>query len=104
MATIYSTRLAEGTAASGTSPTVYTVPSGATVVLRDISLAQTSGTPGLMAVALSGGTACFTVEASALYVTLHEEGRWVFNAGDGIIVDAVSGDTNYFLSGYLLVS
>jgi hypothetical protein len=104
VASIYSTRLAAGTQSSGSSSSVYTVPSGATVVLRDISLAQTSGTPGLMAVALSGGPACFTVEASALYVTEHEEGRWIFNAGDNIIVDAVSGDTNYFLSGYVLLS
>jgi hypothetical protein len=102
VAAIYSTRIAEGTASSGSSPVVYTVPAGNVLVLRDISLAQTSGTPGLMAVALSGGPAAYTVSASALYVTEHEEGRWVFNAGDEIVVDAVSGDTNYFLSGYLL--
>lgn len=104
MGAVYSVRFAEGVASSGSSPSVYTVPSGYAAVLRDISLAQTSGTPGLMAVALDGGPACFTVSAPALYVTLHEEGRWVFNPGDVIIVDAIAGDTNYFLSGYLLIA
>lgn len=102
MTSVYSHRFAAGDRSSGGSSTVYTVPDGFVAVLRDIAVTPTTGSGTTALINLSGVAIMFGRTLTGQYVTAHEEGRWVLNAGDAIEVQSVTGEFQYVLSGYLL--
>lgn len=104
MAAIYSTQLAAGTQAAGTTTVVYTVPAGATVVVRDISVGAQSAPANFVAINVAGVAEIAAFDAITQYLTAHWEGRVVLNAGQEINVDAITGTWTYIISGYVLVS
>jgi hypothetical protein len=102
VAQIYSTRFAVGARPSGTTASVYTVPSGFVAVLRDVVLTPTGTGATDMLVVLHGVAVIVGVQSTGQFVSTHTAMRQVFNAGDVIDVQSISGDFQYALSGYLL--
>lgn len=100
--TVYSTLLARGAQVGGTYGTVYTVPSGVTVVFRDVILEQATAGVATVIVSAGGFSLVSIVGVSVQYQTYHESLRAVLAPGDDVIVDAVSADWTYWLSGYVL--
>lgn len=102
MAAVYSSRIASGTGLAAGDHVVYTVPTGYTLVIRDISLWQTAATSAIAYVANPDASAVAVSPSLAQYGVFHWEGRAVFNAGDTVSVDVFAGSWTYSLSGYLL--
>jgi hypothetical protein len=102
VAQIYSTRFAIGARPSGTTASVYTVPTAFVAVLRDIVLVPTGSGATDMLVVLHGVAIVAGVQATGQFVSTHISMRQVFNAGDVIDVQSISGDFQFALSGYLL--
>lgn len=102
MAQIYSISLARGFASGSTSSTVYTVPAGSIVVIRDVVLFQYAGSPSTAACTdLAGAHVAFSGPA-VVPGGDHWEGRQVFNAGEEVVIGTAAGDWTYAVSGYLL--
>jgi hypothetical protein len=102
MAAIYSTQLAAGSQASGTTSVVYTVPAGFVAVIRDIVFGAQSPPANSVASNIAGVAEIYSVDTVTQYRTAHSEMRVVVNAGQSINVDAIAGTWSYIISGYLL--
>lgn len=102
MAGVYSSLLARGAQVGGTFSTVYTAPSGVTVVVRDVILAQANAGTATIVVS-AGGFFLVSIESvDVQYQTYHFDMRAVLAPGDDIVVDAVAVDWTFWLSGYVL--
>jgi ferric-dicitrate binding protein FerR (iron transport regulator) len=104
LAAIYSTRFVEQ-AITATSANAYTVGTGFVAVIRDISVFIT-GTGATATVLRSGGSAImFRATSAAANDYVHQEGRWVLNAGEILeIAAAGTGAIEFNICGYLLSS
>jgi hypothetical protein len=102
---VYSTQLYLGQPGSGIT-TLYTVPSGNTVVVRDVELINTGSAAmsfGLI-VRTSGGTQAQWASVSGVAVNSQYqwEGRVVMNPGDELILTTSEAGMQLIVSGYLL--
>ena len=102
MASVYSTQIAAGIVAAGSSDPVFTVPSGFVVVLREIAWRCQSSSAATFALAISGVATPFFQPSTSDYSQPPWSGRMVVIAGQTIEVEANSEAFEYVLSGYLL--
>lgn len=103
--TVYSTNFYSGTVPAGTT-SLYTVPAGLTVVIRDVRLYGNvaSATPISLGLQRSGASTAIYLYANPLNpgALVVEQGRAVLEAGDVIASNAGAGGALIWVSGYLL--
>jgi hypothetical protein len=99
---VYSKRLVEFNYTTAQSHVEYTVPTGITTVIRDISLTSFAGGATSILINRTGGSAIYFAASAAAGTPFHEECRIVLNAGESITVDSFSGSWQGILSGYEL--
>jgi len=102
VASIYSTKLAEGLQAAGSNSDVYTVPSGYVAVIRSIQLYVVSAGAATAIVAHKSVSFIACVNTTAAFQGEDFEMRAVLDAGDIINVTASGVEFSYLISGYLL--
>ena len=104
MASIYSTKLAEVSVTTGGPYTVYTAPSGATVVVRCITAAIYVAGASVAYFSIGGSYPLCGVSESVAFVSTPVNMRHVLNPGDTIVVSNVTGDWLALISGYVLLN
>lgn len=102
-AMIYSTRFYAGVLASGLSAVLYTVAAGSTVVVRDIECSSDIGDQPHATLILTGVAEVAFVQAVAPLIHGRWSGRVVFNAGETMKLDVISGQMEVSISGYVLL-
>lgn len=103
--TIYSATLAHVHVADGDLLTAYTVPSGITVVVRDMTLKVISGSTATVVISVNSGSVNCGIWAVRLtdgLLTVQWQGREVLKAGDTLQVASVEGYFSFRASGYEL--
>jgi len=103
MAGIYSVRLGTASATAGTASTIYTAPSGFTIVVRCISLTNDTGGSGTGLVALASGPVLASSLATGDLQTEIFDLRHVLEAGDVLRLTALTTTWSCIVSGYQLV-
>lgn len=97
---IYTVRLAAGTATSSSPVTVYTAPVGPTIVVRDVILTPSgTGNVGELFVA---GIVVARYASGLAQIPNHWEMRQVLEAGEVIAVATTDPDMYYLVTGYSL--
>jgi hypothetical protein len=97
---VYSTKFAAGSQNSGTNSNIFTVPSGHTYVIRQITLGLTSAGPGSCLITEGGFWIASSIGLPTQYESVSFNGRWVMDAGDVMNCDAISGNWTFHVSGY----
>lgn len=103
MAGVYSIRLFAMSLAGPTSPTVYTVPAGSTVVLREVDAYSPDVVPTPLFFILSTVPAtAFFLTAAAGPASVQWRGRLVMPAAESLELSLAGGNWRVYASGYLL--
>lgn len=98
---VYSTQFAALTSAVAGPTVIYTVPTGMTAVIRDIS-GIASGAAAACALAIDSGPVFASLAGAASLDPLLWRGRTVLKAGQTLDLYVLSGTVQLAVSGYLL--
>lgn len=99
MASPYSTRFLESVL-TASSYVTYTVPSGMTVVVRQVSAVAAEACTVIFG--HYGGEAWGGVNLAAEWDDQQWDGRWVLNSGEELYVQCISGEAQVSAHGYVL--
>jgi hypothetical protein len=99
---VYSVRLGEATLNAPGSTAVFVVPVSSVVIVRSITSTCTGGSSSQGLWYRTGGGIYRYVESPLDTTLLDNDLRWVFNAGEGLTFQNVSGDWQVSCHGYLL--
>lgn len=97
---VYTVRLAAGSTSSSSPVTVYTAPTGLTIVVRDIVLTP-SGTGNVGELFLAGVVVARYASGLA-QIPNHSEIRQVLQVGEEIAVATTDPTMYYLVTGYAL--
>jgi hypothetical protein len=104
MASVYSTELYSGAISASGVTDLYTVPANSTLVVRDITVLAESAGANIALLEKVGGAPIWFGSSITANTYFHQEGRWVFDAGEVLAADLGSGVWAFHLSGYVLTN